>query len=98
MIDGKVVKCTIENVLDLPALGYNLLSVGAMESKGMTASFGGGICSNLPVRRKLQKEHRIGNIYMLDIAAETGISCTATISMEAWHARLGHSTFGVLQT
>jgi hypothetical protein len=30
---------------------------------------------------------------MLDVAADTGISCTATISMETWHARLGHSNF-----
>jgi hypothetical protein len=93
MVDGKVVKCTIKNVLHVPSLGYNLLSVGAMESKGMTASFGGGICSIFAASKIIAQRTRIGNIYMLDVAADTGISCTATISMETWHARLGHSNF-----
>jgi hypothetical protein len=56
MVDGKVVKCTIKNVLHVPSLGYNLLSVGAMESNGMTASFGGEFVRYLLVRRKLRKE------------------------------------------
>jgi hypothetical protein len=53
MIDGKGVKRTIENVLHVPSLGYNLLSVGAMESKGMTASFGGGVCSIFAASKKI---------------------------------------------
>jgi hypothetical protein len=93
MVDGKMVKCTIENVVHVPSLGYNLLSVGAMESKGMTASFGGGICSIFAASKIIAQRTRIGNIYMLDVAADTGISCTATISMETWHARLGYSNF-----
>jgi hypothetical protein len=93
MVDGKVVKCTIKNVLHVPSLGYNLLSVGAMESNGMTASFGGGICSIFAGSKKIAQGTRVGNIYMLDAAADSGISCTATISMETWHARLGHSNF-----
>jgi hypothetical protein len=70
MVDGKVVKCTIENVLHVPALGYNLLSVGAIESKGMTASFGGGICSMFAGSKKIAQGTRFGNIYMLDIAVD----------------------------
>jgi hypothetical protein len=31
VVDGKVVKCTIENVLFVPSLGCNILSVGAMD-------------------------------------------------------------------
>jgi hypothetical protein len=57
MVDIKVMKCTIKNVLHVPSLGYNLLSVGAMESKGMTASFGGAFVRYLLLRRKLRKEH-----------------------------------------
>jgi Reverse transcriptase (RNA-dependent DNA polymerase)/gag-polypeptide of LTR copia-type/Integrase core domain/GAG-pre-integrase domain len=93
MVDERVVKCTIRNVLHVPSLGYNLLSVGAMEAKGMTASFGGGICSIFACSKKVAQGTRVGNIYMLDAAADTSISCTATISMETWHARLGHSNF-----
>jgi GAG-pre-integrase domain len=77
----------------VPSLGYNLLSVGAMEAKGMTASFGGGICSIFAGSKKVAQGTRAGNIYMLDIADHTDISCTVTISMETWHARLGHSNF-----
>jgi hypothetical protein len=51
MVDGEMVKYTIENVLHVPALGCTLFS------KGMTASFGGGIARYLPVRRKSHKEH-----------------------------------------
>jgi hypothetical protein len=93
MVDEKVVKCTITNVLHVPSLGYNLLSVGAMESNGMTASFGGGICSIFAGSKKIAQGTRVGNIYMLDAAADSGIICTANISMETWHARLGHSKF-----
>jgi hypothetical protein len=64
MVDGKVVKCTIKNVLHVPSLGYDLLSVGAMESKGMTASFGGGGCSIFAASKKIAQGTRIGNIYM----------------------------------
>jgi hypothetical protein len=79
MVDGKVVKCTIEIVLHVPSLGYNLLSVGAMESKGMTASFGEGVCSIFAASKKIAQGTWIGNIYMLYGAADTGISCTAII-------------------
>jgi Reverse transcriptase (RNA-dependent DNA polymerase)/Integrase core domain/GAG-pre-integrase domain len=64
-----------------------------MEAKGMTAKFGRGICSIFAGSKKVAQGTRAGNIYMLDIADDTGISCTATISMETWHARLGHSNF-----
>jgi hypothetical protein len=93
MVDGNVVKCTIKNVLHVPSLGYNLLSVGAMESNGMTVSFGGGISSIFAGSKKIAQGTRVGNIYMLDVATDSGINCTATISMETWHARLGHSNF-----
>jgi hypothetical protein len=93
MVDGKVVKCTIENVLHVPSLGYSLLSVGAMESNGMTACFGGGTCSIFAGSEKIAQGTRVGNIYMLDVAADSGINWTATILMETWHARLGHSNF-----
>jgi hypothetical protein len=63
----------------------------------MTVSFGGGVCSIFAASKKIAQGTRIGNIYMLDVAADTGISCTATFSMETWHARLGHSNFGVLR-
>ena len=93
MVDKKLVKCTIQNVLHVPSLGFNLLSVGAMESKGMMASFGGGVSSIFAGSKKIVQGTRVGNVYMLDVCTETGASCTANISMETWHARLGHSNF-----
>jgi hypothetical protein len=74
MVDGKVVKCTIENVLHVPSLGYNLLSVGTTEAKGMTVRFGGGLCSIFAGSKKIARGTRMGNIYMLDISVDTGIS------------------------
>jgi hypothetical protein len=50
-------------------------------------------CSIFAGSKKIAQGTRVGNTFMLDIAADTGISCTATISMEAWHTRLGHSNF-----
>jgi hypothetical protein len=64
-----------------------------MEAKGMTASFGGGICSIFAGSKNVAQGTHAGNIYMLDIADYNDISCTATISMVTWHARLGHSNF-----
>jgi hypothetical protein len=97
-VDGKVVKCTIENVLHVPSLGYNLLSVGAMESKRMTASFGGGVYSIFAASKKIAQGTRIGNIYMLDVADDTGISCTATIRWKRDMLDLVIPTLGVLRT
>jgi hypothetical protein len=98
LVDGKVVKCTIENVLHVPSLGYNLLSVGAMESKRMTASFGGGVYSIFAASKKIAQGTRIGNIYMLDVADDTGISCTATIRWKRDMLDLVIPTLGVLRT
>jgi hypothetical protein len=92
MVEEKPVKSVIKDVLHVPSLGYNLLSVGAM-SKGMTAKFGGGICSIFAGSKKVAQGTRVGNVYILDVCPETAVSCMTTISLETWHARLGHSNF-----
>jgi hypothetical protein len=93
MVEGKPVKSIIKDVFHVPSLGYNLLSVRAMESKGMTATFGGGSCSIFSGSKKVAQGTRVGKVYILDVCPETAVSCMATFPLETLHVRLGHSNF-----
>jgi gag-polypeptide of LTR copia-type len=44
-VQGKQNKCVIKDVLHVPMLGYNLLSVLAMEGHGMETKFSSGVCT-----------------------------------------------------
>ena len=88
-VHGKRVKCMLKNVLHVPELGYQLLSVPNFDKSGLTTSFHSKRCwiSNGP--KLLATATMTGNLYRLDVysALETALLAN---SADLWHLRLGH--------
>jgi hypothetical protein len=57
-VQGKYKKCVIKNVLHVPMLGYNLLSVSAMEVHGMETQFAREKCTIIDKNNVLQLKER----------------------------------------
>ena len=91
----------VSNVLLVPALGRNLISVSKLEADGFYSSFGGG---KVRVSRSFAgpsvlSGHIHDNIYVLDTSAALigapstlplASVATSTESLMFWHRRLGH--------
>ena len=103
---GKKINITLENVLFVPTLGRNLLSVRAITNNGHSATFkngGGDIQLAGRNRVNIPLEHR-GKLYILNCknlkseASQTEKAETASVTLgkvskadlETWHQRLGH--------
>ena len=86
---GKRVKCMLRNVLHVPGLGYQLLSVPTLEKPGFTTSLHSKRCriSNGP--KLLASATMTGNMYKLDIRSDSETTLLAS-SAEIWHLRLAH--------
>ena len=93
-VKGRTVKCILTNVLHVPELGYNLISVSAMDEKGTTTSFNNGQCTITNNGRLLAQGFRNKRLYLLSLAQTDHTIATAAIanaaSLQLWHARLGH--------
>ncbi|KAM0997729.1 hypothetical protein ACFX2C_007581 [Malus domestica] len=96
-IDTNKGKKYIREVMHLPGLKENLLSVGQMDEHGYYLLFGGGICSifdgpsldNLVIKVK-KKENRC---YPLSLWKNSQLVLKASIDASStwiWHKRLGH--------
>lgn len=88
LVDGKQSKCRLNNVLFVPELGYQLLSVPIFDKSGLNTSFHSSRCW-------IQKENTLlatgtmkGNLYQLDVPA-LPIE-RALVSQKVWHHRLAH--------
>ncbi|KAM1699812.1 hypothetical protein ACFX2K_031115 [Malus domestica] len=102
-IDTNKGKKYIREVMHLPGLKENLLSVGQMDEHGYYLVFGGGLCSvfdgpsldNLVIKVK-KKENRC---YPLSLLHDNQLVLKASIdhSTRTWHRRLGHLNFRGLQ-
>ncbi|CAN6693582.1 unnamed protein product [Malus baccata var. baccata] len=98
-IDTNKGKKYIREVMHLPGLKENLLSVGQMDEHGYYLVFGGGLCSvfdgpsldNLVIKVK-KKENRC---YPLSLLQDNRLVLKASIdhSTRTWHRRLGHLNF-----
>jgi hypothetical protein len=95
-VQGKHKKCIIKNVLHVAMLGYNLLSVSAMEVHGMETQFTSGRCT---IVEKMQciaaQRNGKGGIYVLDIIGSevtSEVAYTASADFSMWHARIGHAS------
>ena len=94
LVKGRAVKCILADVLHVPELGYNLISVSAMDEKGTTTSFNNGQCRITKNGRLLAQGFRNKGLYLLSLAqTDRTIATAATAnaaSLQLWHARLGH--------
>jgi len=86
---------TLTNVLYIPDLKQNLISLGTLESLGCKYSAEGGVLKLSKGSLVLLKANRIGSLYVLQGTVVTG-SIVVSSSMpendvtRLWHMRLGH--------
>jgi hypothetical protein len=102
--DGEI-KC-IDNVLYVPGVHRNLLSIGCIENQGYTLEFVKSTCiiRDLNTRQIFAKAERLSNRGLYQLKAQSVLN-TAICSFEQtkavqtallWHRRLGHLNFDSL--
>jgi len=92
---GKTESCTLHDVLLVPDLAYNLLSVTSASKKGKATTFSEMKCEIRDPKSKLiASGHREGSLYYLDHGGpipQAFSSCDRNSSKETiWHRRFGH--------
>lgn len=87
-VHGRIRECNLRNVLHVPTLGYQLLSVPTLDKSGLETLFKSGRAFISSQTRLLATATLQGNLYRLD----TSNVKTALVSaqMNVWHKRLGH--------
>ena len=93
---GRTKKCKLHNVLYVPKLSYNLLSVSRTSDAGKTARFGETSCQILDSNRKLVAvATRVGDLYYLSCRpgsqkCHTAVDKGTETREDVWHRRYGH--------
>ena len=89
---GNSESCTLHDVLLVPGLAYNLLSITAASRRRKVTTFTEVGCEIHDLSSKLiASGHREGNLYYLDQRGPTHQACVSHESKEViWHRRLGH--------
>ena len=92
---GKMESCTLHDVLLIPDLAYNLLSVTAASKKGRVTTFSEMKCEIRDSKSKLiASGHREGSLYYLDHRGPIHKACSSSDSNSSkqatWHRRFGH--------
>jgi len=88
IVHGKTCKIKLEKVLHVPTMGFNLMSVGMMEERGVEVSFK-GCKTSIKMNEKIAAcGTRKSGLYHLDMAPMSDIAAVA--SLQLWHKRLGH--------
>ena len=95
--DGTMRKCSLNDVLYVPSLSYNLLSVSKAAEAGKTTRFNKTSCEILTSEGKIVSEGtKVGSLYYLDChldclhAANTAENQTQETTEDTWHRRFGH--------
>ena len=93
----------VREVMYLPGLKENLLSVGQMDEHGYFLLFGGGMCSVfdgpsldclvIKVKKKGNRCYPLSFLSKNQIALRTSVNHSAWV----WHRRFGHLHFGGLK-
>ncbi len=96
-VHRKRIKCVLQNVLHVPDLGYQLLSVPTFDKSGLTTSFHSLRCwitnnSNLLATGTLTK-----NLYELDVYPAASETACLAASKECWHLRLAHTQLSTIE-
>ena len=93
---GRMKKCKLHDVLYVPKLSYNLLSVSKATELGKTTRFGEASCQILDANRKLiAVATRIGDLYYLNCRTDhqqfnTAESKSWETKEDIWHRHFGH--------
>ena len=93
---GKSMKCNLHDVLYVPMLSLNLLSVSKVTEFGKTISFSDNSSQTTGVNQKLvATATRVGNLYHLNCHVSyqhvnTAESRNEETKEDVWHRRIGH--------
>ena len=96
-------KCTLHDVLYIPELSYNLLSVSKAVERGNIAKFGSSSCIIRDSNRKLiTVAQNVGGLYQINTTAAyinsaRTTSCGEITKEDVWHCRFGHLYLKSLQ-
>lgn len=98
-------KCNLYDVLYVPELSYNLLSISKAVEKGNTVKFTGSSCVVRDANcNNVAVASRIGGLYEISAdpvwvnSATTGAqSCCQVTKEDLWHCRYGHLSVKNLQ-
>ena len=88
LANAKRTKCQLYNVLYIPELGYQLLSVTKFDKSGLNTSFHSSRCRIKKKGALLATGNMKGNMYQLDVP--TPPNDCALVSRQVWHQRLAH--------
>ncbi|KAB2608513.1 hypothetical protein D8674_011681 [Pyrus ussuriensis x Pyrus communis] len=103
VIDTNKGRKYVREVMYLPGLKENLLSVGQMDEHGYFLVFGGGMCNvyDGPSLECLvmRVKKKVNRCYPLTLFSENQmvLKASVTYSTEIWHRRFGHLHFGGLK-
>lgn len=90
--DGKSVPCLLKNVLLVPELGYQLLSVSNLSKNGLVTSFKAGRCWIEKDEKVVASGTLRGTLYQLDVPETNQPVSEAFIAstLQVWHERMAH--------
>ena len=87
-------KCTVKNVLFVPGLVFNLLSVSQLTQNGKKTNFNNSFCKIIDDNDTLLAvATKVGNLYYLNcVMSQSGAAFTTQALPDAnlWHRRFGH--------
>ena len=98
-VNGRRTTCQLDNVLLVPDLGYQLLSVPTLDKANLKTSFQSRRCLIERDGHTLATGTMVSNLYKLDTVSEQLPAQKALIaaSLELWHQRLAHTQPSVIQ-
>eukprot|EP00171_Calliarthron_tuberculosum_P017850 IDg17850t1 len=83
--------CIFKDVLHVPDLGYQLLSVSTMDKLGLEISFKHGRCCIKSDSKTIASGTLSNGLYNLDLAEDQFPPDKALVaSLQRWHERLAH--------
>lgn len=90
-ITSTAVTKTISDVLYIPEINQNLLSIGQLIEKGFKVIFEDSFCHILDVNNEeILKVRMKGKFFSFDPIKELAAFSTKACNIEIWHKRLGH--------
>ncbi len=98
---GESKPCTLHDVLYVPSLSYNLLSVAKASQRGKTVKFTKSACYMVDKHhRMVAKATKVGSLYQLDHKPNherASFAEKADSKEDTWHKRYGHLGIGNLR-
>lgn len=89
--DGEqIIKCTVKNVLFVPGICANLISVNQLTQQGFSVMFEEDKCKILDENEVVLEAHRSEGMYKLQTESVEWACVAKQVSGKTWHRRLCH--------